>query len=295
MSRPVAALLLLVATMLWGLGFIAQKSVSEALGPFAFTGARYLLGGLVVIPIALWEAKRVARPLSRRHWIVTAALSLIFLGGTVLQQQGLATTTVTNAGFLTGLYVMFVPLIAFLVMRQPPHAILLLGVPMALVGIYMLNGGRLDSLNQGDLLMIGGAVFWAMHILLLGLIATQTARPITVSCITFLLAGLVATGLSPVFETTTVADLTAQWLPILYAGVASTAIGFTLQAVGQQHVPPANAAIILSAESLFAALGGALLLGERLPLMGYAGAALIFAAIVLVEVIPPLLARRRQA
>jgi drug/metabolite transporter (DMT)-like permease len=294
MPRPIAALLLLVATMLWGFAFLAQKSAMQSLDPLSFTGARYLLGGLLVLPIAMIEGRQVRRPLNQRYWHATLGLSLVFFLGTWLQQWGLETTTVTNGGFLTGLYVMFVPLIAYLVMRQRPHPVLLVGVPLALFGIYLLNGGRLDGLNSGDLLIISCAVFWAIHILLLGVIANQTARPILVSCITFLAAGLLSTGLALIFETPSVDGLSQAWIAIAYAGIASTAIGFTLQAIGQQHVPPANAAIILSAESLFAALGGAVVLGERLPPIGYLGAGLIFTAIVLVEAIPPLWARRRS-
>ncbi|HEV7291587.1 MAG TPA: DMT family transporter [Devosia sp.] len=294
MPRPIAALLLLVATMLWGFAFLAQKSAMQSLDPLSFTGARYLLGGLLVLPIAMIEGRQVRRPLNQRYWHATLGLSLVFFLGTWLQQWGLETTTVTNGGFLTGLYVMFVPLIAYLVMRQRPHPVLLVGVPLALFGIYLLNGGRLDGLNSGDLLIISCAVFWAIHILLLGVIAHQTARPILVSCITFLAAGLLSTGLALIFETPSVDGLSQAWIAIAYAGIASTAIGFTLQAIGQQHVPPANAAIILSAESLFAALGGAVVLGERLPPIGYLGAGLIFTAIVLVEAIPPLWARRRS-
>ena len=293
MPRPIAALLLLVATMLWGLSFVAQKNAMVSLGPLSFTGARYILGGLVILPVALMESRRIPGKLSRKHWIGSLVLSFVFFIGTWLQQWGMEFTTVTNAGFLTGLYVMFVPLIGFIALRHPPHPILLLGVPLALLGIFLLNGGTLAELNRGDLLVIICAVFWAIHILVLGLIASQSGRPILVSCITFLAAGVLSSILAFAFENPQLVNFGTQWVAIAYAGIASTAIGFTLQAIGQQHVPSANAAIILSAESLFAALGGALLLGERLPPIGYLGAALLFLAIVLVEAIPPLWARRK--
>lgn len=293
MSRPLAALMLLACTMLWGFAFVAQKSAMESMGPLTFAGVRYLLGGLLVLPLALWERRRRPAPLGPTQWALIIAMSLVFFIGSWLQQTGLATTTATNAGFLTGLYVFFVPLLGFLIFRSRPHPIIFAGVPLALIGIYYLNGGGLDSFNGGDGLIVISAVFWAMHVILLGHIARATGLPIFVSAVSFLFAGAVALGFAFIIETPTLAGIGAGWLEIAYAGILSTAVAFTFQAIGQQYVPPANAAIILSAESLFAAIGGALLLGDRLPPIGYAGATLIFAAIVAVEAIPPLWSRRQ--
>ncbi|MNL25011.1 threonine and homoserine efflux system [compost metagenome] len=220
-------------------------------------------------------------------------MSTVFFLGSWLQQAGLATTTATNGGFLTGLYVFFVPLLGFLLFRTRPHPVVFAGVPLALVGIYFLNGGGLDSFNGGDWLIVASAVFWAMHVILLGHVARMTGLPVFVSSISFLFAGIAASAIALGTEAPTLEAISVGWIEIAYAAVLSTAVGFTLQAIGQQHVPPANAAIILSAESLFAALGGAVVLGERLPAIGYAGAALIFTAILLVEAIPALWARRK--
>jgi drug/metabolite transporter (DMT)-like permease len=295
MPRPLAILLLLLCTMLWGFAFVVQKSAMESMGPLTFIGLRYLLGGLVILPVALFERRRQSVHLSRRQWLFIAAMSLAFFIGSWLQQAGLLTTTVTNGGFLTSLYVLFVPAIALLAFRTWPHPIVWIGVPMALVGIYYLNGGGLDSLNGGDALVIVSAMFWAVHVLMLGYIARLTGQPILVSCISFLVAGGLGLALALPLEAPTVSAIMGGWTEIAYAGIFSTAIAFTFQAVGQQYVPAANAAIVLSSESLFAAIGGALLLGERLPPIGYAGAALIFLAIVLVEAVPALVARRRTA
>lgn len=293
MSRPVATALLLICTMFWGFAFIAQKSAMDSMGPLTFAGVRYLLGGLLVLPLALYEIRRKPAALTRIHWLFILAMSTVFFLGSWLQQAGLATTTATNGGFLTGLYVFFVPLLGFVLFRSRAHPIIFVGVPLALIGIYFLNGGGLDTFNAGDGLIVCSAVFWAMHVILLGHVARLTGLPIFVSCVSFLFAGVAASSFALGLETPTVAAISSGWLEIAYAAVLSTAVGFTFQAIGQQHVPPANAAIILSAESLFAALGGAIVLGERLPPVGYAGAVLIFAAIVLVEALPPLWAKRR--
>lgn len=279
--------------MLWGFAFIAQKSAMDTMGPLTFAGVRYLLGGLIILPVALMERRRRAKPLSNRLWAVIAAMSLVFFVGSWLQQAGLGTTTATNAGFLTGLYVFFVPVLGFLMFRTRPHPIILVCVPAALLGIYYLNGGGLSSFNAGDYLIVVSAVFWAMHVILVGYLARATGLPVFISAISFVVAGVLALSIAFVIETPTWEGIGAGWLQIAYAGILSTAVAFTLQAIGQQYVPPANAAIILSAESLFAALGGAIILGERLPPIGYAGATLIFVAVLLVEAVPPLLQRRR--
>jgi drug/metabolite transporter (DMT)-like permease len=295
MSRPLAVLLLLIATAIWGLAFVAQKAAMAHMGPLTFSGTRFLLGGVALLPFALIELRRkapAATQFTPRLWLLIAVLCIAFLAGSVLQQYGLAQTSVTNSGFLTALYVLFVPLIAFLVIRARPHPIIYLGAPLALIGIFYLNGGRLESFNLGDMLVVISAVFWGGHVFMLGLLSRETGLPVVLSAITFISVGLVCLVLAFGFETPDIAAIAAGWVQILYVGLMSTALAFTLQAIAQQHVPAANAAIVLSAESLFAALGGALLLGERLPPVGYAGAALILFAIILVEAVPALRQRR---
>ncbi len=294
LNRTSATFLLVIATMLWGFAFIAQKSAMQFMGPATFIGARYLLGGLVILPFALIEYKRRAKPLTARQWALLAFLSLNFLVGSYLQQRGLLVTTVTNGGFLTGFYVFFVPVILLFVFRIKPHPIVWVCAPLALLGLYFLNGAKLDGLNSGDALIIASAVFWAMHVLLLGHLARETGLPIFISCVSFLAGGAIAASGAFLLETPTLAALSEGWIEIAYAGILSTAVAFTLQAIGQVYVPPANAAIILSGEALFAALGGAVVLGERLLPLGYLGVAIILCAILLVETIPAL-KRRRQS
>ena len=292
MPRPLAMLMLIVTTILWGFAFVAQKSAMGSMGPLTFSAVRYALGALVVLPLVVWEYRRVKPVISRKDWWLIGLLCLSFFGGVYLQQAGLTTTTVTNGGFLTSLYVLFVPLLALVVVRQMPHPIVWLCMPLAIIGVFLLNGGRLDRFNFGDLLVIGGAVCWAVQVLMLGYLARTTGLPITVSVLCFVATALLSTAGAFIFETPGLSAIGADWVEILYTGILSTAVAFSMQAIGQQYVPPANAAIILSAESLFAALGGALILGERLPAIGYFGAALIFVAIILVESVPILLGKR---
>ncbi|HHY50389.1 MAG TPA: DMT family transporter [Alphaproteobacteria bacterium] len=295
MPRLVAVLLLLACTMLWGFAFVAQKTAMATMGPLTFAGIRYVLAAAVTMPFAIWEYRRRTAAgvrLTRWQWMLLGLLSLSLFVANGLQQTGLLHTTVTNSGFLTSLYVLFTPLVAFLAVRARPHPVIYVGAPMAVIGIYFLNGATLDQLNAGDALMILGALFWGVQVFLLGTLARATTLPVFVSAVSFVVTGILSSAVALGFEAPSPGGVAEGWVEILYAGVLSTAVAYSLQAIGQQHVPPANAAIILSAESLFAAFGGALLLGERLPPVGYLGAALIFLAILMVEAIPALRQRR---
>jgi drug/metabolite transporter (DMT)-like permease len=295
MSRSVAALLLIVCTLLWGIAFLFQKNAMAHMGPLVFTAIRYSIGALLVTPLALAEFRRrreTAGPFTARRWGQVIVLLLSFFAGVWAQQAALQTASVTNGGFLTALYVIFTPIVSFVFARVRPHPIVYVGAPMALIGIYLLTGADFRAFTLGDGLLVVCAVSWAIQIAVLAPLVQETGMPVTLSAACFA-ATAVFSGLGMlVLEQPTWGAVSAGWIEILYTGVMSTAIAFTLQAIGQQYVPPANAAIILSAESLFAAAAGAIVLGERLPPLGYVGAALIFVAIVLVEAIPALRARR---
>ena len=294
MSRSLAALLLIVCTTLWGFAFLFQKGAMAHMGPLVFTAIRYGIGTVLVLPLAFREYRRqraIMGPLTGRQWRQLSILLLSFFGVVWAQQAALQTASVTNGGFLTTLYVIFTPIVTFILARVRPHPIVYLGAPLALVGIYLLTGADITAFSFGDGLLIVCAISWAIQIAVLAPLVQETGMPVTMSAACFAATAILSTIFFPFTEHPTLAAVSAGWIEILYTGVMSTAIAFTLQAIGQQYVPPANAAIILSAESLFAALAGALFLGERLPPLGYAGAALIFVAILLVEVIPALRAR----
>jgi drug/metabolite transporter (DMT)-like permease len=182
--------------------------------------------------------------------------------------------------------------VTFVMARIRPHPIVYFGAPMALVGIYLLTGADLSGFTFGDGLLVVCAISWAIQIAVLAPLVQETGMPVTMSAACFAATAVLAAIGTPILEHPTWDAVTSGWTEILYTGVCSTAIAFTLQAIGQQYVPSANAAIILSAESLFAALAGAIALGERLPPLGYLGAALIFIAIVLVEAVPAWRSRR---
>ena len=218
---------------------------------------------------------------------------MVFFLAMALQQLGLLATTVTKAGFLTALYVVFVPLILLSFLRERQAFIIWPASAIALFGIFLLSGGNITSLNWGDWLVIGCAVFWALHVILVGKVGGASGTPVTMACLQFFICGILGMAghwivpLFGVFEPAASWQIIMAALPeILYAGIFAGGLAFTLQAIGQQYTSEAAAAILLASESLFAAVFGAWFLGERLGVIGYVGCGLIFAALVIVELKP---------
>lgn len=292
MPRPLANLLLLAAGAIWGMGFVAQSTAMQAIGPLLFVALRFALATLVMLPFALMEARRATAPLSRRDMAAFALIGLLLTGGMLVQQIGMLTTTVTNAGFLTGLYVVMVPFFSVLIFRIWPHPAIWPGAGLALAGIFLLSGGEIGALTAGDWLNILCAAFWGVQVLMIGRYAAGTGRPVTLAVSQFAVCFAIASALAALFEPFPLDGIRAALPEILFAGIVSGGIAFTLQVVGQRWTTAPQAAIFLSTEAVFAALFAAMLLGERLPATGLAGCALILAAILVVELAPGLMRRR---
>lgn len=287
MSRPVANLLLLLAALIWGSAFVAQSTAMRDLGPLTFTGLRFLIAAIVVAPFAIREhANRSLAPLTRGQMLRFTGLGLVFFLAIALQQTGMTVTTVTNAGFLTAIYVVLTPILGLLAFKERPHAVVWPAALVTLAGIWLLGGGGIDRLNAGDLLMIVCAVFWALHVCLLGGMAASSGRPLTLSAWQFAVVGIVAIVPGLILEPVSLQAIAAAGPEILYTSVFSGGLAYTLQTIGQRWTRAGDAAILLSSEALFGALFGALLLGERLTLAGLVGCMLIFFSIVAVQVVP---------
>ncbi len=219
-------------------------------------------------------------------------LGLLLALGAVFQQIGITGTTVTNAGFLTALYVPLVPLISWLIMRARPHWSVWPASAGCLVGTWMLSGAGTLSLSVGDAWVIASSLFWALHVIFVGRVADRLAAPFLVACGQFLVAGVVCMIWAAFTETISLAALREATLPILYTGIISVGFAYTGQVVAQRYADAADAAIILSAETLFAALFGFLLMGDRLGAMGATGCALIFVCIIAVQLLPLMVSKK---
>jgi drug/metabolite transporter (DMT)-like permease len=293
--RTRANLLLLLAGAIWGMGFVAQSTAMASIGPLMFIAVRFLLAALTVLPFAIREARQGQNPLNASDRLGFALVGLFLFAGITAQQIGIMTTSVTNAGFLTGLYVVMVPFVGVILFRHWPHPIIWPCALGALAGIWMLSGGAFTALATGDWLLILSAVFWALQVTFITRYASRTGRPMMLCLAQFAVCAVLSLLVALPIEGL---DWRAVWAvapEILFTGVFSSGVAFILQAIGQRYTTAPQAAIFLSSEALFAALFGALLLGERLPPLGIAGCALIFAAILAVELVPMLRERRRSA
>lgn len=297
MTRAQANLLLLLVALIWGSAFVAQSQGMANVGPMLFTGVRFLIGAAVVAPLAWMEWRRLAQQKQRptpRDGKKIVGLGVLMLLGAAMQQIGIVSTTVTNAGFLTALYVPLVPVLGWLLFRHLPHWSVWPGALACLVGAFMLSGAHSLNIGPGDLWVIGSALPWAFHVLMVGRVADRMAAPFLVASGQFLVCGLLALAWALVFEPFSWAGLQAAAWPIAYTGVVSVGIAFTAQVVAQRYAHAADAAVILSAETLFAALFGYALMGDRLNRFGLLGCGLILASLLAVQLLPLLRGRRRQ-
>jgi drug/metabolite transporter (DMT)-like permease len=283
-SRLNADFGLLLAAAVWGVAFLFQKSAMAHVGPLAFIAARGALAAAALAPLAWREHVRAgAGPGGPAFWGVALWGGVAFFVAAWLQQAGIRTAAVTNTGFLTALYVVLTPFVAWAWSGRAPGASVWPAVALSTLGTWLLGGGgTLGDLGSGDGLVALSALFWAIHVVVTGS-AAPYGRPVGFTTIQFAVVAALGTLASAALETTTLAGLLAAAPEIFYVGLLSSALTFTILTVALQHTPPSEAAVIVSMETVFAALAARLVLGERLSAMGWAGAALILAAILLLQ------------
>ena len=296
MKRVQANGLLLLAAVIWGSTFVVQQVGTGGLKTMSFTGIRMLVGACFVLPFAVRQYRQLAQAgklFEGSGWVGIVCTGVVLFTAAALQQYGIFHTTVTNAGFLTALYVPLVPMISLLVLRRTIHWSAWPASILCLVGTYIMSGAQGIDLRIGDIWVIASSFFWACHVILVGTMAVRTGAPLVVACGQFLICGLCGTILGIIVEQPSIVDLQTGLFGILYAGLLSTGIGFTLQVVAQRFTHEADAAIILSSETVFAALAGFIFLGERLTALELFGASLIFVGIMAVQLLPMLRNRAR--
>ncbi|MDG4549361.1 MAG: DMT family transporter [Candidatus Contendobacter sp.] len=278
-----AEALLLLAAVIWGFAFVAQRVGMDHVGPFTYNGVRFVLGVLSLLPL-LWLGRRSVVPIAPNGWrpILGGGLlaGLILFAGASLQQVGIVHTTAGKAGFITGLYVVIVPVLGLFWGHRTPWSTWA-GAALAVAGLYLLTLTDDFTLAEGDGLVLLGALFWAGHVLVIGWLSGRHVEPVLLACLQFVVCGVLSLAVAVVTEPITLAGLWGGAMPILYGGLLSVGVAYTLQVVAQRDAPPAHAAIILSLETGFAALGGWLLLNETLSGRGLLGCALMFAGMLI--------------
>ena len=296
--RPKNAMMLMLAAFIWGTAFVAQSVGMDYLGPFTFNGVRNFVGAAALLP-CIWfleclnrreEEKKGVREAGAQKKDAGEKRDLILGGiccGTVLfvagslQQVGLQYTTVGKAGFITACYIVLVPVCGIFLHKKIGGKVWI-AVGLSLIGLYLLCITEKLTIGKGDILVFLCALVFTMHILVIDYFSPKVDG-VKMSCIQFFVCGLLS--LAPMFalETPQIAAIIKSWGPILYAGVLSSGVAYTLQIVGQKNVNPAIASLILSLESCFSVLAGWIILGQRLSGREAMGCVLMFAAIILAQ------------
>ena len=286
-----ASVLLLVTAAIWGTAFVAQRAGMESVGPFTFNAARFLLGALIVLPLAAGRLRRGATgSLTRRGTVGAIALcGGILFGGSAMQQIGLVTSSAGKAGFITGLYIVIVPLLETALGRRPAAGEIA-GAAVSTAGLFLLTVTGDFSVAAGDLWVIGGAFLWAAHVVVVARVSPRIDT-FVLAAGQFLVTAFLSLGAALAVEGVAPSGLRAAAAPILYGGVLSVGIAYTLQVSAQKRVPPSLAAILMSLESPFAAAAGWIALGETLSARALAGAALMLAGTTVAQLGPKRVSR----
>lgn len=283
-------LLLIVTAFIWGVSFVAQSVGMEHVGPFTFNAVRFLMGGTVLLPVVFARLRR--RTTDRRSLFSGGVLcGLALCVASTLQQFGMQTTSPGKAGFITALYIVMVPILGLALHKKPP-VLVWPGVALAVAGMALLCLGDDLSLSRGDMLVLLCAVCFSFHILIIDYFSPK-ADGVALSCIQFFVSGVISLVGTLLFEQPSASQLSAAWMPLCYSGLLSCGVAYTLQVVAQKNTDPAVASLLLSLESVFAVLGGGVLLQQWLTLREAAGCLLMFAAIILAQLDPKMFTRKK--
>jgi len=282
-----SALLLLLTATIWGIAFVAQSAGSDYAGPFTFNAIRTIMGGVVLIPCIYFldkgKKKRGEMIASDQKTLITGGIlcGVVLFTASNLQQIGIAYTTAGKAGFITALYIVLVPMMGIF-LKKITGLKIWLGVLLAAVGLYFLCMNEGFSIGIGDIYLLMGAACFAVHILVIDYYSPKVDG-VKMSCIQFFVCGILSAVPMLLFETPRIGSLVSGWIPLVYAGVMSCGVAYTLQIVGQRDADPTIASLILSLESVVSVLAGFLILGERLSIREGIGCILMFAAIILAQ------------
>lgn len=278
-------MMLLLAAMIWGFAFVAQSTGMNYVGPFTFNAVRSFMGSFVLFPVAFLGKHRFSQMTKeeRKELLLSGSICGVLLGtATNLQQIGIMTTSVGKAGFLTALYIVLVPIVGLFLKKKCGKNVWI-GVVCSIIGLYLLcMTDNSTGIAIGDLYLLSCAVVFTFHILVIDHFAPKV-NGVQMSCIQFLVAGILSSIFMFLSETPSISSIWEAKLPLLYAGVLSSGVAYTLQILGQKNYNPTIAVLILSLESSFSVLGGFLILKETLSMREGVGCILMFIAIILAQ------------
>lgn len=278
-------ILLLMTAMIWGFAFVAQRLGADLVGAMTFNGVRFALGAVSMIPvILLFGRERPDREGMKQTVYASLAGGFCLFFASLLQQWGVEITgSAGKAGFITGLYTVLVPVIGVVFLGRRTRLFIWVGAFMAVAGLYLLSMTGAEKAGVGDLVLIAGSIVWALHILVIDHFDTKNIDVLRFAIGQYTVCAVMNLIGALLFEDVTLSGITAAGIPILYGGIGSVGIAYTLQILGQKNADPTAASIILSMESMFSAIGGALILHEKMTPGGYIGCALIFVGIILAQ------------
>lgn len=288
-KQAISAAELLLTAFIWGVAFVAQSVGMDYIGPFTFNCVRSIIGGLVLIPLVVILGKKnrsektaeEAKEYKKNTVIGGICCGICLCVASNFQQFGIMHTTVGKAGFITALYIIIVPILGIF-MKKRVAPIVWVSSVIAVIGFYLLSISGRVSINKGDILVLICAVLFSVHILVIDYFSPK-GEGVTISCIQFFTSGILCGIMMFLFENPQIKDILAAYLPILYAGVMSCGVAYTLQIVGQNNMDPTVASLILSLESVFSALAGWLILGQGLSGKELIGCSLVFVAVLLAQ------------
>lgn len=284
-------ILCLLTAIIWGFAFTAQRVGGDLLGNFSYNAIRYFLGACSLLPVILIFEKKKPEMALKPTFLYGAAAGTVLFIASALQQAGvIITQSAGKSGFITGLYIILVPIIGlFLGKRIQPT--LFIAAPLSLLGLFLVSWSNESGFTWGDALLLIGAVFWALHILVIDA-AGDKVYSLRFSCLQFAVCAFLNLIFMLLFESITLEAVRASVIPLLYGGIMSSGVAYTLQVLGQKDADPAIASLVLSTETVFSAVGGALILHETMSFRAYVGCVLIFAAIILCQLSPRHLKRK---
>ena len=287
MSHMKANFLMLIATFIWGTAFVSQTTGMGAIGPFTFSFARFFLASLTVLPLLLiYEKKNFYSFLNNKNYIYLSLLAgLALFGGMGLQQYALLKSQVANTAFLSTLYVPIVSLISRFIFRSQLHWIVWIAVLLCLYGSYLLSSNQSLDIQKSDSLLFIAAFCFAVHIIVVDIFMKQFYSPFTFGFIQYVIVFLLSMILAFNLETPTFENIKVEWFEIIYTGVLSAGVGYTLQIIAQSKASPAPAAIILSMESVFGALAAWILINQVLDTNKILGCLAIFIGVIIVQIV----------